>query len=49
MSEPQSDKSLLRGINAGTASGAAKLDREYRQKLHALTFRIPTRREWAGR
>ena len=39
MSEPQSDKSLLRGVNAGTASGAEKLDREYRQKLHALADR----------
>lgn len=39
MSEPKSDKSLLRGVNAGTASGAEKLDREYRQKLHALADR----------
>ncbi len=39
MSEPKSDKSLLRRVNAGTASGAEKLDREYRQKLHALADR----------
>ncbi len=39
MSESQSDKSLLRGVNAGTASGAEKLDREFRQKLHALADR----------
>ena len=36
MSEPKSDKSLLRGVNTGTDSGAEKLDRQYRQKLHAL-------------
>ncbi len=39
MSEPNSERSLLRGVNAGTASGAEKLDREYRQKLHALADR----------
>ena len=39
MSEPMSDKSLLRGVNAGTASGAEKLDHEYRPKLHALADR----------
>jgi RNA polymerase sigma factor (sigma-70 family) len=39
MSEPKSDKSLLRGVNAGTASGAEKLDRHYRQKLHTLADR----------
>ncbi|MGO8753221.1 MAG: RNA polymerase sigma factor [Thermoguttaceae bacterium] len=39
MSESKSDKSLLRGVNAATASGAEKLDREYRQKLHALADR----------
>ncbi len=39
MSEPKSDKSLLRAVNAGTPSGAEKLDREYRQKLHALADR----------
>jgi RNA polymerase sigma factor (sigma-70 family) len=39
MSEPQSDKSLLRGVNAGTPSGAEKLDHEYRQKLYALADR----------
>ncbi len=35
MSEPKSDESLLHGINAGTASGAEKLDRKYRQPLLA--------------
>jgi RNA polymerase sigma factor (sigma-70 family) len=39
MSEPHSDKSLLRGVNAGTASGAEKVNREFRQKLHALADR----------
>ena len=39
MSEPASDKSLLRGVNAGTASGAEKVNREFRQKLHALANR----------
>jgi RNA polymerase sigma factor (sigma-70 family) len=39
MSEAKSDKSLLRGVNAGTASGAEKVNREFRQKLHALADR----------
>jgi RNA polymerase sigma factor (sigma-70 family) len=39
MSKTQSDKSLLRGVNAGTPSGAETLDRKYRQKLHALADR----------
>ncbi|MGO9108629.1 MAG: RNA polymerase sigma factor [Thermoguttaceae bacterium] len=39
MSEPESDKSLLRGVNAGTASGAEKLDRKYRKPLVALADR----------
>ena len=30
MTGSKSDKSLLRGLNAGTASAAEKLDRKYR-------------------
>jgi hypothetical protein len=32
----ESEKSLLRGLNAGKASAAEKLDRQYRGKLQAV-------------
>jgi hypothetical protein len=36
MTGSKSDKSLLRGLNAGTASTAEKLDRQYRGKLQVV-------------
>jgi hypothetical protein len=36
MTGSHSDKSLLRGLNAGTASAAEKLDRQYRGRLRAV-------------
>ena len=44
MSEPESDKTLFRGINAGTASGVEKIDQQYRAKLCALVEREMDRR-----
>ena len=39
MPKPGSDKSLFRGFNAGTDSGAEMLDQQYRAKLCALVER----------